>query len=129
MIQIYDDATLEAALATPLDNTTHDLVGRIVSDARASDLWELTCIAVIEPADSAETLEQLLGFDPRSGPLGDADGAFAPWWDWLEHHPGYFELLHTAGTDFAYFLLVPDSGPDPTGLAGLCRAAAGTLET
>lgn len=129
MIEIYDDTTLEAALAAPLDPACRDLVNRIASDARASDLWFHTCIAVVEPADDTENLEQLLGFDPTIGPLGDAAGEFTPWWDWLEHYPGYFELLHTTGTDFAYFVLVPDCGPDPTGLAGLCRAAAGDLKT
>ncbi|QDM40633.1 hypothetical protein [Altererythrobacter sp. TH136] len=126
---IYDDATLEAALATPLDANLRDLVNRIVSHARMSGLWGLTCIAVLEPVDGKEDLEQLLGFDPMTGPLGDADGEFTPWWDWLEHHPGYFEVLHTTGTEFAYFVLVPDFGPDPAGLAELCRRNSGTLES
>lgn len=127
MLEIYEE-TIAAALTAPLDAVCRDLVGRIVSDARASGLWDLTCIAVLDPTDGTEDLKQLLGFDPRTGPLGGADGEFTPWWDWLEHHPGYFELLHTTGSDFAYFVLVPDCGPDPTGLAALCRQHADTLE-
>ncbi|MXO74812.1 hypothetical protein GRI40_06205 [Altererythrobacter aerius] len=122
MLTIYDDATLEAALATPLGDTCRNLIGRIVSDARASDLWDqLTCIVLIDPNDDAKDLEGILGFDPKEGPLGNAVGELIPWWDWLEHHPGWFELLTTTGTDFAYFLLVPDAGGDRSGLAELCR--------
>ena len=122
MQTIYDDATLRSALQQLADARLADCINRITHDAKASDLWNLTCIAVIEPQDSPEDLASVLGFDPLLGPLNDGDEEFIPWWDWLEHRPGYFELLHTTGTEFAYFILVPDKGPDRSGLATLCRA-------
>lgn len=123
MIEIYDDATLEAALATPLDAITRDLVGRIVSDARASGLWaNLTCILVVEPDDTAEVIGDTLGFSPLEGPFGEAG---SPYWTWLETHRGWHEMLLTVGNEgFAYFLLIPDRGPDRSGLAALCRPSA-----
>lgn len=112
---------LSVALGHIGEPTLRQLLIRIARTATVSDLWPVTCIVIIDPADGVEELEQLLGFDPVTGPLGEADGEFTPWWDWQENHPGYFEVLHTTGTEFAYFLLVPDTGPDRSGLAALCR--------
>lgn len=127
MIQIYDDASLEAALATPLDATTRDLVDRIVSDARASDLWELTSIAIVDGKDDDQELEGMLGFDPLTGPLGyDEEGQFVPWWNFMQKAEGYCELLHCVG-DFAYYVLVAEDGPSR--LAAACRGLAGTMES
>lgn len=119
MLTIYDDTTLQAALTTPLDKTCADLIECIASDARASDLWELTCIVVVENGDTAEEFEDVLGYSPSTGPLGSEGEAY---WSWLERHDGWHEMLITAGdTGFAYFVLIPDTGEDLAGLARLCR--------
>src|SRR5690242_18659657 len=118
---IFDDETLAAALSN-LPGPVHELVARTVDDAKAADLWQLTCILVVDPDDHAGDIQGVLGFDPLLGPLGNAGGEFIPWWNWLEHHQGFFELLHTVGDEgFAYFLFVPHVGPDRSGLAALCR--------
>jgi hypothetical protein len=66
---IYDEATLTAALDVTRDDTSRTLIERIAHDAKASDLWELTCIVLIEHNDTAQDFEEALGFDPALGPL------------------------------------------------------------
>ena len=106
MITIYDDATLEAALATQLDGTRRDLIERITSDARASDLWDaLTGIVLIDDNDTAEDFEEALGFPPSSGPLGIEGDDY---WSWLERHGDRVEMMMTAGdSGFAWFIIMP----------------------
>lgn len=101
---IYDDATLTAALAATCDETSRTLIERIAHDAKASDLWELTCIVLIEHNDIAQDFEEALGFDPALGPLEDGE----PYWSWDERHGEMLELLITAGNEgYAWFVLVP----------------------
>ena len=127
MLTIYNNATLDTALATPLNDTCRELIGRIASDAQASDLWDLTCIIVIEPDDAEGELESTLGFDPLTGPLRVHDEPFVPYWAWLERHADHFEMLITAGDEgFAYFVLIPDA--DRSGLSALCRAHSEKVE-
>ena len=127
MLTIYDDATLEAATATPLNDTCRELIGRIASDAQVSDLWHLTCIVVLELADAEGELESTLGFDPLTGPLYVEGETFVPYWAWLERHADHFEMLITAGDEgFAYFVLIPEI--DGNRLAALCRTQVGTVE-
>lgn len=123
MITIFDDETLISAEGQVTDPTLTDLVARIVHDARASGLWaDLTCILVVEPDDTAEVIGDTLGFSPLEGPFGEAG---SPYWTWLEAHRGWYEMLLTVGNEgFAYFLLIPEFGPDRSGLAALCRASA-----
>lgn len=110
MITIHDDATLEATLASPLDITSRELVDRIVSDARASELWELTAIVVVQGEDTAEDFVSVLGYPPSTGPLGGEGEPLLPYWSWLERHGGWTELLITAGdTGFAWFIIMPNS--------------------
>lgn len=107
---IYDDATLAAALAVELDETSRALVERIAHDAKASDLWELTCIVVIGDNDTAQNFEGALGFDPALGPLGGEGEPFDPYWVWKERHGDWIELMMTAGdSGFAWFIIVPES--------------------
>lgn len=106
-ILIYDDSSLEAALAAPLAATTRELVDRIVSDARASDLWELTCIVIIADEDTAGEFEAVLGYPPSTGPLGGEGAAAVPYWSWRDHHGDTVELLVPAGDEgFCWFLIM-----------------------
>ena len=107
MIQIYDDDTLEAAVAAPLDDTVRGLINRIVSDAHSSDLWQLTCIVVIEDNDTVDDFEAILGFLPSTGPLGGEGAAAVPYWSWREDHRDTVELLVPAGDEgFCWFLIM-----------------------
>lgn len=107
---IYDDATLAAALAATLDDTSRTLLERIAHDAKASDLWELTCIVVIDHADTAHAFEDVLGYPPSTGPLGGEGEAPDPYWSWLERHGDLVELMMTAAdSGFAWFIITPES--------------------
>ncbi len=104
MHMIYDDATL--AVLGDTTSAQRDLIDRIVADARASDLWDLTCIVVVEDHDTAQDWERVLGYPPSTGPL-DGDGQ--AYWAWLEQHGDLTELLVTAGDEgFAWFILIPN---------------------
>lgn len=128
MLTIYDDATLRSALSELAATPICDTVNRIAYDAKASGLWELTCILVLQGGADATEPEHLLGFNPLGGPLQDSDQPFMPYWSWLERHEDHFEMLLTAGDEgFAYFVLVPDSDASP--LAGLLRRHTGNLES
>ena len=105
---IYDDATLAAALAAALDDTSRTLIERIAHDAKASDLWDLTCIVLIDHADTARDFEDLLGYPPSTGPLGGEGAAVEPYWSWREQYWDYTELLIPVGDEgFAWFIIMP----------------------
>ena len=108
MHTIHDDTTLTAALAAAPDGTSRTLIGRIAHDAKASELWELTCIVLIGGDDTDREFEEVLGYPPSTGPLGGEGAAVLPYWSWRERHGGWTELLITAGeTDFARFVIMP----------------------
>lgn len=127
MIEIYDDVTLTAALAAPISNNLSCQIEAIASDARASDLWQLTCIVIVEANDNEALLRDILGFDPLLGPLGyDEAGQFMPWWSFLQKAGDHYELLHCVG-DFAYYVLVAEDGPEE--LVELCRSHSNTTKS
>ena len=107
MIEIYDDATLELAMALPLKPQQREAICRIVSNARRSSLWHLTCILVIEDNDADGDFEATLGFLPRFGPLGGEGAATEAYWAWRDDYGENIELLVTAGdSGFAWYLLM-----------------------
>lgn len=107
---IYDDATLAAALAATSDETSRTLIERIAHDAKASDLWELTCIVLVEHNDTVQDFEDVLGFPPSTGPLCGEGETPEPYWSWKDRHGAWIELMMTAGdSGFAWFIIVPES--------------------
>lgn len=108
---IFDDETLDAALATPLGATIHDVVCRIAAEARAAGLWDtLTGIVLIGDGDTAAQFEAVLGYPPSTGPLGGEGAGRAPYWSWREGHGAKgdtIELLVPAGDEgFCWFLIM-----------------------
>ena len=105
-----------------------ELVQGHLITAKENGLGNLTCIAVVEPADSEQTIIDTLGFSPLQNPLtetrfGGPD--FIPAWDWLEVHPGWYELIFTVGDDgFAYILLLPSEAKE-SDLSRLCERYGG----
>lgn len=124
MITIYDDASLAGARAEILNAELAAQINRITQQAKSKHLWDWTCILVIDDEDTADDIRRVLGYDPLLGPLHDGAGPFIPYWSWLELHGGLYSMLLPAGTDFAWFILVPDEGADGSGLAALCREHA-----
>ena len=93
------------------DLELRNLVEGHFTTAQENGLENLTCIAIVEPADSEQTMIDALGFSPLSNTLSETrfgDPAFNPAWDWLEVHSNWYELIFTAGDDgFAYILFAP----------------------
>jgi hypothetical protein len=108
MHTIHDDATLAAALAAAPDCTSRTLIERIAHDAKACDLWNLTCIVLIGDDDTDREFEEVFGYPPSTGPLGGEGAAVLPYWSWRERHGGWTELMIAAGDgDFAWFIIMP----------------------
>lgn len=102
---IYDDATLEAALTAARDDTSRQLIELIAADAKASELWDLSCMVLVDRQDTAQDFERVLGFAPSTGPSGAAGEAY---WSWREQRGGWTELHITAGdSEFAWFVVMP----------------------
>ena len=76
---IYDDATLVTALTAASDDTSRELIELIAADATGSELWDLSCIVLVDPQDTAQDFERVLGFAPSTGPLGAAREAHSSW--------------------------------------------------
>lgn len=120
MITIYD----EQAAQVLADDTLRELVRGHITTAKENGLENLTCIAVIEPADSEQTIRDELGFSPLRNPLSNTrfgDPGFSPAWDWLEVHSGWYELIFTVGDEgFAYIIFVP-IGAKESDLSRMCE--------
>ena len=106
MITIYTEQDSQALA----DDTLRELAQGHLTTAKENGLENLTCIAVIEPADSEQTILDELGFSPVRNPFSETrfgDPDFSPAWDWLEVHSGWCELIFTVGDDgFAYIVFV-----------------------
>ena len=93
MLNFPDRASQLSVLDQPLEPTLHALIKGRVQDAAALGLADATHIVVIEPYDTEDDLIEALGFSPLVFRL---DGTvLQPDWDWLERHPGWFELVYT----------------------------------
>ncbi len=127
MLNLPDRASQLSVLDQPLEPTLHALIKGRVQDAAALGLAEATHIVVIEPYDTEADLIDALGFSPLVSRL---DGLpLQPDWDWIECHPGWWELVYTVGNDgFAFLVLVRDAPGVLSDLLALCRAAAATPE-
>ena len=128
MLNLPDRASQLAVLHQPLEHVLHTLLKGRVQDALSLGLADLTHIVVVEPYDCEDDLIEALGFSPLVSRL---DGLpLQPDWDWIERHPGWFELVYTVANDgFAFLVLVKDSPEVLPNLLALCRAATATSET
>lgn len=92
------------------DDGLRRLVQKHLKLAKKNGLEGLTVIALIEPADSEDTIVAELGFSPLHNPLNETrfgDPDFSPAWDWVEVHAGWFELIFTVGdSGFAYIIFI-----------------------
>lgn len=122
MLSIYDDQT-----AFPHDLTAdlRALIEGHLTSAREQGLAELTHIAVIQPHDTENDIIDELGFSPFHNPLTGkryGEAGFVPNWDWLEVHPGWFELIFTVGNSGFAFILFVEKGESQ--LARMCDSFA-----
>lgn len=128
MISIYDNDTLAAALAQPIEPELAQLIRDRWDDAEAMGLADLTHLLLVQPGDEEAEIEQEIGFRPSVNPIdgiiyGAAD--FVPYWAWLEDLGLAWELLHTVGDEgFAYLFFVQKAKGVPAVLQHMCREYA-----
>jgi hypothetical protein len=128
MLSLYDKSSIEAALASPLQPDLRKLLTDRISDAAASDLLDLTHFLVVQPGDCEHNIADEICLTPLTNPIdGERFGSpeFQPWWDYLEAHDGWFEMIITVGNSgFAFILLIEDAEGVQPELLSLCRAYA-----
>lgn len=120
MLHFYDRATIAHALTLDLEPTLRRLLHKRIG-ALGDDLIDHTEFLVVQPGDTEADIVRHVGFSPMIEPI---DGkrfeheGFHPFWDWLADHGGWFEMIVTFGSTFAYVLFIAD-GQDE--LQRMCR--------
>lgn len=126
MLHLYDRATMAHALTLDLDPHLHRLLADRIG-ALTEDLIDSTEYLLVQAGDTEEDIIRHIGFSPLIDPI---DGwrfgapAFQPCWDWLADHSGWFEMIVTFGSTFAYILLIEDK-PGKNELIEMCRTCSG----
>ncbi len=133
MMHLYDRAGFARALALDLDPRLRELLAERVAglQTKYGDLTDHTEFLIVEPGDTEADIVRHLGFSPLVDPIDGwrwPNPRFAPGWDYLSDRGGWFEMIATFGSTFAYVLLVHDVKGGPPGLLRLCRTfvSAGT---
>lgn len=126
MLSLHDEATIQAALALPIDPHLRALLTTRIIHYAAAGLGSLTHIVVVQPGDTAAVIMQEIGLYPTTSPI---DGAhfgstdFHPFWEWLQDEGGWFEIIVTVGdSGFAYILLIENAEGADLDLLALCNA-------
>src|SRR4051812_14212066 len=131
MLSLYDEASMDAALASPLEPQLRKLLVDRIHDARATGLIRMTHFLVVEPGDGEEAILEEIGMSPLTNPLDGArfgSDEFEPWWDYLETHRGYHEMVICVGNSgWAAILLIEDADGIIPELLRLCRTYATEL--
>jgi len=125
MIVVHDRASAARALALPLPPPLRAaLLAEVALMTRGEhDLTDDTDLLLVEPGDTESEVALEVGFSPLVDPLSGlrhGQHGFAPGWDWLSRHDGYYRLVFAFGGGHAAIIIVPDDA-DPALLA-LCRA-------
>lgn len=123
MIDLPDLDAILAALRTPLAPDLHDLIASRLQDAFACELADLTHILVIQPGDAEAQIIDAIGFSPL---VSRMDGIrLQADWDYVEPHPGWWELIYTVGdSGFAFLVFVQRAAGVLPELLDLCAAGA-----
>jgi len=129
MLSFQDAATITAApTTTTIDQNLKQLLADRIHDWSATDLLDLTHLAIVQAGDTEEAITDEVAFSPLVNPLdGRRFGSkgFEPAWDWLERHDGWFEMIVTVGNDgFAFVLFIEDSDDIDAQLRQLCHTYA-----
>ncbi len=122
MLSLTDRDAVTAALTdTPLDADLRALIGlRVwqVDTDRRRPLGEILQIVVIQPGDTPEVIHDAVGF-----PIC-WDQAEQPGYEWLNTHPGWWELAYVLTDDFGMLVFVPDQPGVNDTLLFNCRAVS-----
>ena len=130
MLHIHHRATMARALTLDLDPQLRSLLAaRIAALVTADyDLTDDTEYLIVEPGDTEADIIRHVGFSPLVEPIDGArfgSAGFHPFWDWLGGHAGWYEMIVTFGSTFAYVLFIRDADGVNSDLLALCRHYAG----
>ena len=133
MLHLHDRAAMARALTLKLEPRLRRLLGDRIVALRTvdGDLTDWTEYLVVEPGDTEADVARAIGSAPTVDPVSGArfgEPGFAPHWDWLAAHDGWFEMILTFGGGFAYVLFVADAEGVAPDLLRLCRFFAGTRD-
>jgi len=132
MLSFDDGASIAGALTLTLKlepRLAALIAARVANLATPyGDLADLTHFLVVEPSDTEANIVHAVGFSPLTNPIdgvrfGDAD--FQPWWDCLQRHDGWFEMVVCVGdSGFAFVLFIADADGVDRRLRDLCQTFA-----
>jgi hypothetical protein len=126
MLHLYDRATMVHALTLDLYPTLLRLLKDRIG-ALGEALIDWTEYLVVESGDTEADIIRHVGFSPLVEPIDGrrfGEPGFHPHWDWLTDQNGWFEMIVTFGSTFAYVLLIQDSEGVPSDITTLCRTYA-----
>lgn len=125
-MHLYDRATMARALTLDLDPQLRTLLTARIASLVTTD-YDLTndteFLIVDDPNVPEADIIRHIGFSPFVEPIDGirfGNPGFYPPWAWLADHQGWFEMIVTFGSTFAYVLFIRDA-PTPSDLVNLCR--------
>lgn len=130
MLHFYDQATINQAMTLDIEPELRALLTLRIAALKspAFDLTELTEFLIVDDPDDTEgDIVRRIGQSPLIEPtdgirFGSPD--FHPHWDYLTRHSGWFEMILTFGSTFAYVLFVRDANDILPELVTMCRRYA-----
>ena len=113
MFHLYDRATMAQAMTLDLEPRLRALLAERIAGLKTEygDLTDCTEFLIVEPGDTEADVVRHVGFSPLVDPIDGhrwPDARFQPGWDYLADRGGWFELIVTFGSTFAYILLIAD---------------------
>lgn len=128
MLHFYDRAGFARALTLNLDAKLHRLLAERIG-ALTEELIDCTEYLVVQPGDTEANIIRYIGQSPLIDPMDGirfGEPGFQPHWDWLAEHDGWFEMIKTFGSAFAYVLFIENSEAMEEPLLAMCRSFAET---
>lgn len=120
MLHFYDRAGFARALTLDLDPPLKQLLTKRITSL-AVGLIDYTEYLVVQAGDTEDDIVRHIGLSPLIDPVDGVrygEPGFNPSWDAALDHGGWFELVFTFGSAFAYVVLIEDTSSD---LSRLCR--------
>ncbi len=125
MLHLHDRATMAHALTLDLDPRLHSLLSKRIAALRTTygDLTDFTEFLIVEADDTEDDIVRNIGFSPLIEPITGArygESGFEPGWEYLADRGGWFEMIVTFGSTFAYVLFIADDDSACSELTALC---------
>ncbi|MBA2935310.1 hypothetical protein HZF05_14575 [Sphingomonas sp. CGMCC 1.13654] len=123
MRHLYNRSDFASLPTLDLDPRLHLLLSQRIA-ALEEELIDWTEYLVVEPGDTEADIQRHIGLSPLVDPVSGkrwGEEGFHPGWDYHAKHDGWWELLFTFGSTFAYVVFIADAEGVPGDLLDLCR--------